>query len=215
MKFGMVGLLALLAVSCGPPAQVAGPSPAPRTAVPPAATLAPTTVMATPTVAPATRTPVPATVTALPPVPTATAQRQVASPTSPAAAPAGVPSATATIRTSTGSVATVRLEIAGTPEERSRGLSRRPSLPEDAGMLFIFPGDEQVPFWMKDTLIPLSIAFIAADGRIVDIQDMQPLTEDLHRPSRPYRYALEVNQGFFKRSGVAVGDRVEFRLGGG
>lgn len=81
-------------------------------------------------------------------------------------------------------------------------------------MLFVFQQDQGGAFWMKNTLIPLSIAFIAADGSIVDIQDMQPLSEDLHRPSRPYRYALEVNQGFFRDNGLGPDSRVEFHLGG-
>ena len=81
-------------------------------------------------------------------------------------------------------------------------------------MLFIFVVDQQGPFWMKDTLIPLSIAFIAADGRILEIQDMAPMTEELHRPAQSYRYALEVNQGFFSRNGVNPGDQVEIQLGG-
>ena len=79
-------------------------------------------------------------------------------------------------------------------------------------MLFVFSSDQQAAFWMKDTFIPLSIAFIAADGRILEIQDMQPLSTDLHRPPSAYRYALEVNQGFLKS--VKAGDRVEFQLGG-
>ena len=106
------------------------------------------------------------------------------------------------------------LEVADTSESRAVGLMRRSSMPETAGMLFIFPSDNQAPFWMKDTWIPLSIAFISSDGRIVDIQDMQPMTEDLHQSAQPYRYALEVNQGFFKKNAVSTGDRVDLQLGG-
>ena len=76
-------------------------------------------------------------------------------------------------------------------------------------MLFIFSGDTEAGFWMKDTLIPLSIAFIAADGTILDVQEMEPLSEDKHRPPAPYRYALEVNQGWFEERGFGTGDRVE------
>ena len=94
------------------------------------------------------------------------------------------------------------------------GLSKRESMPEQAGMLFVFPTDQQGAFWMKDTLIPLSIAFISADGRILEIQDMQPLSEELHIPASPYRYALEVNQGFFGKNEVNAGDTAEFVLGG-
>ena len=76
-------------------------------------------------------------------------------------------------------------------------------------MLFIFSGDTKAGFWMKDTLIPLSIAFIAADGTILDVQEMEPLSEDKHRPPAPYRYALEVNQGWFQEHGLGPGGRVE------
>ncbi|MFA4836900.1 MAG: DUF192 domain-containing protein, partial [Dehalococcoidia bacterium] len=63
---------------------------------------------------------------------------------------------------------------------------------------------------MRETLIPLSIAFIAANGVIVDIQDMEPLSEKEYIPQKPHRYALEVNQGYFAENGISVGDRVEF-----
>jgi uncharacterized membrane protein (UPF0127 family) len=99
--------------------------------------------------------------------------------------------------------------LARTVGERSRGLMFREELAEDGGMLFVFPEDTEAGFWMKDTLIPLSIAFIAADGTILDIQDMEPLSEDTHRPPKPYRYGLEVNQGWFGRYGFGPGDRVE------
>ncbi len=101
------------------------------------------------------------------------------------------------------------VELARTAGERRRGLMSREELPEDGGMLFVFPGDTEVGFWMKDTLIPLSIAFIAEDGAILDVQDMEALSEELHRPPQPYRYALEVNQGWFRERGLGRGDRVE------
>lgn len=101
------------------------------------------------------------------------------------------------------------MELARTAGERSRGLMFREELAEDGGMLFVYVEDTEAGFWMKDTLIPLSIAFIAADGTILDIQDMEPLSEDTHRPPEPYRYGLEVNQGWFQQNGFNVGDRVE------
>lgn len=101
------------------------------------------------------------------------------------------------------------VELARTAGERSRGLMLREELAEDGGMLFVFPGDTEAGFWMKDTLVSLSIAFIAEDGTILDIQDMEPLSEDKHRPPAPYRYALEVNQGWFEERGFGTGDRVE------
>jgi uncharacterized membrane protein (UPF0127 family) len=114
-----------------------------------------------------------------------------------------------TITNSAGERVEVPVEIAATDAERETGLMGRTSLPEDAGMLFVFDQDQQLAFWMKDTLIPLSIAYIDGGGRIVDIQDMQPLDETPHPSAAPARYALEVNQGFFKERGVEVGDRVE------
>ncbi len=76
-------------------------------------------------------------------------------------------------------------------------------------MLFVFPNDSRTEFWMRGTTIPLSIAFIQADGRIVDLQDMQPLTDDRHAPPSPIRYALEANQGYFAAHGIATGDTVD------
>jgi uncharacterized membrane protein (UPF0127 family) len=117
-----------------------------------------------------------------------------------------------TITTSAGEWVPVRVEIADTDAERQAGLMGRPILPEDAGMLFVFEGEQALSFWMKDTLIPLSVAYIDAQGRIVDIQDMQPLDETPHPSSAPAQYALEVNQGFFEERGIAVGDTLELPL---
>ncbi len=100
------------------------------------------------------------------------------------------------------------VELADTAAERSRGLMFRQSLEADAGMLFLFPGDAQGGFWMQNTYVPLSIAFIDADGRIVDLLDMMPLTLTINTPRAPYRWALEVNQGWFGSHGVAPGDAV-------
>ncbi|MCA1716362.1 MAG: DUF192 domain-containing protein [Actinobacteria bacterium] len=108
------------------------------------------------------------------------------------------------------------VEIADTDAERQTGLMRRTVLPEDAGMLFVFEGEQTLSFWMRDTLIPLSIAYIDAEGRIVDIQDMQPL-DDIpphYVSAGPAQYALEVNQGFFEERGVTVGDTVELPVQG-
>ena len=121
----------------------------------------------------------------------------------------GVSTATIVLTDDGGSRQELTVELARTPAERSRGLMSREELAEDGGMLFIFSGDTKAGFWMKDTLIPLSIAFIAADGTILDVQEMEPLSEDKHRPPAPYRYALEVNQGWFEEQGFGTGDRVE------
>ncbi|MBI4277775.1 MAG: DUF192 domain-containing protein [Armatimonadetes bacterium] len=108
---------------------------------------------------------------------------------------------------------TLRVEIAETSEARARGLMFRTSLDEFSGMLFIFEQTTLLSFWMKNTLIPLSIAFIDEGWRIVDIQDMaverDPNTPQRFYPAvRPARYALEVNLGFFARHGIGVRARV-------
>ena len=124
------------------------------------------------------------------------------------------PHGTATIRTQSRSVS-VRVEIARTPAQLHRGLMGRRSLAPNAGMAFVFSTDTRRPFWMKDTLIPLSIAFWDGRGRIVRILDMTPCRADPCRTYDPrvaYRGALEVNRGAFKRWGVQRGDRV--RLSG-
>jgi len=117
-------------------------------------------------------------------------------------------SSTVAFSSSTGESFSLTVEIADTPEKRSQGLMGRESLPEDAGMLFVWPEDSSSGFWMKDTLIPLSIAFIGAAGLIVDIQDMEPLDETLHHSPQPYRYAIEANQGWFAEHRITVGDSV-------
>ena len=118
---------------------------------------------------------------------------------------------TVTIAASSGEKVEVRVEIADNASEQARGLMHRTALAENRGMLFVFPREERLSFWMKDTLIPLSIAFMDSEGRIVDIQDMKPLDDDppSYVSARPAMYALEVNQGFFEERGVEVGDRAE------
>ena len=100
----------------------------------------------------------------------------------------------------------ITVEIARTEDERATGLMHRKKLPDGKGMLFIFERDQQLSFWMKNTLIPLSIAFIASDGRIIEIKDMQPQDLNSVKSSRSVRYALEVPQGWFARAGVQAGD---------
>jgi uncharacterized protein len=115
------------------------------------------------------------------------------------------------IEAAEGGEVVVPVEIADSPEERQVGLMNRESLPEDAGMIFLFDEDETGGFWMKDTLIPLSIAFVDADGTIVSILDMEPCEADpceIYEPGVTYRSALEVNQGAFSRWGVQEGDRL-------
>jgi uncharacterized membrane protein (UPF0127 family) len=102
----------------------------------------------------------------------------------------------------------VRVEVADDMDEMQKGLMGRTALAEDAGMLFVYPEERELSFWMKDTLIPLSIAFMDAEGRIVDIQDMKALDDrpPHYTSAEPARYALEVNEGFFDERGVEVGD---------
>jgi uncharacterized membrane protein (UPF0127 family) len=120
---------------------------------------------------------------------------------------------TVTIDASGGEEVDVRVEIADSDAERARGLMERTALAEDRGMLFVFEEERRRSFWMKNTLIPLSIAYIDAERRIVDIQDMEPLDETSHPSAGPAQYALEVNQGFFEENGVEVGDTVELPPG--
>lgn len=102
------------------------------------------------------------------------------------------------------------VEVAKTPEERAYGLMGRKHLAKDEGMLFIFDTEDYHGFWMKNTLIPLSIAFFDKDGRIVWITDMKPLTLDSHIPPQRILYALEMNKGWFTKNSIKVGDVVRF-----
>src|SRR5215510_5696977 len=96
-------------------------------------------------------------------------------------------------------------EIARSPAQREQGLMHRKELKDGDGMLFIFERDQILSFWMKNTLIPLSIAFIAQDGRLLEIYDMEPGDLTPVSSSRSARYALEVPQGWFNRVGVRPG----------
>jgi uncharacterized membrane protein (UPF0127 family) len=102
----------------------------------------------------------------------------------------------------------IRAEVVSDPGTRAQGLMHRKSMPQNAGMLFIF--DEQAPhcMWMKNTLIPLSVAFIDDTGSIVNIADMEPHSEASHCATRPVRYALEMNRGWFAARGVQPGTRL-------
>lgn len=102
----------------------------------------------------------------------------------------------------------LHLEWAKTIEEQTKGLSNRQSMSEKEGMIFAFTDSTQGCFWMKDTLIPLSVGFIDEQGVLFQIEDMTPHTENMHCPKKPIRYALEVNQGWFERNQVRVGAKV-------
>jgi len=100
-------------------------------------------------------------------------------------------------------------EVATSTETRATGLMNRFSLKPDHGMLFVFRAPEPLSFWMKNTFVALSIAYIDARGRIIDIEDMAPQTETLHPSSAPALYALEMKKGWFKERGIAVGATVD------
>jgi uncharacterized membrane protein (UPF0127 family) len=112
-----------------------------------------------------------------------------------------------TIVAANGTTAHLEVEIADTAEERQAGLMGRTELPLDTGMLFVF---EPPPrgFWMKDTRLELTVAFIAACGEILAFADLEPLSEEVKNISQPYSYGLEVDRGWFERNGIAVGDIV-------
>jgi len=103
----------------------------------------------------------------------------------------------------------IQAELAQTPEQRSIGLMHRPAMATNEGMLFVFEAPAQQCFWMRNTLIPLSIAFLEDDGSIVNIEDMAPQTLHGHCSKRPVRFALEMNQGWFTKRGVAAGSRLK------
>lgn len=102
----------------------------------------------------------------------------------------------------------VKLELALTETERRKGLMYRSHLPNNTGMLFIYPDERYLSFWMKNTLIPLSIAFIKADGTITQVESMQPLDTTSLVSGAMVKYALEMPEGWFDRNGISVGDKI-------
>ena len=102
----------------------------------------------------------------------------------------------------------IHAEVAATDAQREQGLMHRKSLPENNGMLFVFDRPARSCMWMKNTLIPLSVAFIEYDGTIVNIEEMAPLTTDSHCSAGWIRYALEMNAGWFRKNGLKPGSRI-------
>jgi uncharacterized membrane protein (UPF0127 family) len=100
-------------------------------------------------------------------------------------------------------------EVARTSDEHATGLMFRTVMGANEGMLFVFPESAQQCFWMKNTLLPLSAAFIADDGAIVNVADMQPKSLDSHCSDKPVRYVLEMHQGWFARQGLKAGSRLQ------
>ena len=99
----------------------------------------------------------------------------------------------------------VEAEVAATPDSRQTGLMQRTMMASQRGMLFVFPEVAKHCMWMRNTLLPLSVAFLDEKGRIINIEDMQPQTENNHCAVKPARYALEMNLGWFKSRGVGAG----------
>ena len=102
------------------------------------------------------------------------------------------------------------VQLAQTPQERQIGLMFRKEMPQHEGMLFVFEQPATQCFWMRNTLIPLTAAFVADDGTIVNLADMKPLSDDSHCSAKPVRFVLEMNQGWFARRNIAAG----YKLGG-
>jgi hypothetical protein len=99
----------------------------------------------------------------------------------------------------------IEAEVAATPDSRSFGLMQRESMPNQHGMLFVFPVAARHCMWMRNTRLPLSVAFLDGMGRIINIEDMQPQTEDNHCAAKPAHYALEMNLGWFKERSLEAG----------
>jgi uncharacterized membrane protein (UPF0127 family) len=102
----------------------------------------------------------------------------------------------------------IEAEVAATTENRMVGLMNRRSMPAQRGMVFAFTQENTHCMWMRNTYVPLSVAFIDADGVIINIEDMQPQTETSHCSKKPARYALEMNQGWFAQRGIKPGARL-------
>ena len=100
-------------------------------------------------------------------------------------------------------------QVAQSPQERQIGLMNRKSMPQHEGMLFVFEEAATQCFWMKNTLLPLTAAFVADDGSIVNLADMQPHSQDSHCSKKPVRYVLEMNQGWFSQKGLKAGARLD------
>lgn len=106
----------------------------------------------------------------------------------------------------------VEVEISDSPEERAKGLMFREKLNWNEGMLFIFEKEDTLSFWMQNTSIPLSIAFIDKEGVIIDIQVMRPFDLMVHKSKGSALYALEMNRGWFELNGIEIGAKVFIRL---
>lgn len=117
------------------------------------------------------------------------------------------------IRTQNGNRVVLKLEVSNSFAKRSKGLAKRDKLCANCGMLFVYKGPIKLTFWMKDTKIPLDIAFLDSDMKIQEIiRDMQPFSQELIRSTYASSYAIEVNKGYFDKHNVAIGDRLLVNL---
>jgi len=102
----------------------------------------------------------------------------------------------------------IEAEVAATQKNRTQGLMHRRSMQPNEGMIFVFTQEDRHCMWMRNTFLPLSVAFLDADGRILNIEDMEPQTEDNHCATAPARFALEMNKGWFVGKGIKPGQRI-------
>ncbi len=103
-----------------------------------------------------------------------------------------------------------KVEVASEMEDMLRGLMYRKSMPENEGMIFVYPAERELSFWMKNTYIPLSVAFISSAGVIKEIHDMEPKSLQSVKSATKCRYALELNQGAYEKFGIKPGNRISF-----
>lgn len=103
----------------------------------------------------------------------------------------------------------IKAEVVATETERQQGLMFRESMAQNEGMIFLFGAPAGVCMWMKNTLIPLSVAFIDDDGKIVNIENMKPQSLESHCSKKPVRYALEMNEGWFKQKNIKPGSTID------
>lgn len=102
----------------------------------------------------------------------------------------------------------IQAQVASTPQQRAIGLMHRREMPSNEGMLFVFEEPGTQCFWMKNTLLPLTAAFVADDGTVVNLADMKPQSLDSHCSAKPVRYVLEMHQGWFAKRGIQAGQRL-------
>lgn len=105
----------------------------------------------------------------------------------------------------------INAQVAAKPEQREIGLMFRKDMPQHEGMLFVFENPSRLCFWMKNTLLPLTAAFVADDGVVVNLEDMKPQTTESHCSTKPVRYVLEMNKGWFAKRGIKPGSKIAGR----